>query len=252
MNANKSVTANFAIATASFPDLNKWYTIACKNNTKQCLDVYASYTNGTALDLWPHVNVNEEFKFVNAGNGYYSIVCRGNTAYAANVTGGVFASGTKMQIWSVNGGNSQKFKPVSDGAGYYMLQSYNAAYSIDNGGSTANETMVKLGSTSTSNNNQKWLITAIGSLSKEQAPSALNDRQQARPLGIISMGKNVFAIVGTAGTHYAVYNLSGKQVMQGEVSHEQARIDLSGFMRGAYLITVSSGNGKLIQKMIVK
>jgi hypothetical protein len=68
----------------------------------------------------------------------------------------------------------------------------------------------------------------------------------------ISIGNNLFVISEAMGTHYSIVDISGRLVMQGNVSKEQGRIDLSGFRRGAYLITVSSGNGNLIQKMILK
>jgi hypothetical protein len=147
---------------AVFPVPDKWYKIATRANTNQCLDVTnGTYANNTAIELWGKCNVNQEFKFQSAGNGYYTITCRGNTSYSIDMSGN-FAIRQTLKLWTTDtGNNNQKFKLIPITGGYYRLESYNAGFSIDNTGNTGNTVKPYLWTSSDSNVNQHWVITEV-------------------------------------------------------------------------------------------
>jgi hypothetical protein len=120
-----------------------------------------NYSNGDAIQLWTKTNVNQEFQFEDAGNGYYTITCRGNTSYSIDMSGN-FANGQKLKLWSTDVTNAnQKFNLVALPGGNYRLESSNPGYSIDDSGSTGNGTKPYLWSSDSNNGNQQWVITAV-------------------------------------------------------------------------------------------
>jgi hypothetical protein len=120
--ANHRISATLKVSSISFSDPTKWYKIATRNNTNQCLDITGgSYANGTAVELWGKSNVNQEFQLKNAGSGYYTITCRGNTNYSIGM-GGNFANGQTLKLWTTQTTNAnQKFKLVPITGGYYRI-----------------------------------------------------------------------------------------------------------------------------------
>ena len=130
--AGPSCTSSFP---SVFPDPNTWYKICTSANTSQCLDVSGgNYSNGDAIQLWTKTNVNQEFQFKDAGNGYYTITCRGNTSYSIDMSGN-FANSQTLKLWSTDVTNAnQKFKPIALPGGNYRLESSNSSYSIDDTG----------------------------------------------------------------------------------------------------------------------
>ena len=127
-----------------------------------CLDVTGgNYSNNEAIELWPKVNVNQEFKFENAGSGYYTITCRGNPGYSID-TNGNFANGQTLKLWSTDVSNpNQEFKLVPLAGGYYRLESFHSGYSIDNSGTLSNGAKPWLWDSNDNNDNQKWVITEV-------------------------------------------------------------------------------------------
>ncbi len=161
VSANHTISATFKSAGV-FPDPNKWYKIATRSSADQCLDVTGgSYANNTAIELWQKVNVNQEFRFQSAGNGYYTITCRGNTDYSIDM-GGNFANSQTLKLWTTDVNNAnQKFKPVELTGGYYRLETSDPDYSIDNTGNTSDGVRPILWTSSDTNINQQWIITEV-------------------------------------------------------------------------------------------
>lgn len=161
VSANHTISATFKSSTG-FPDPTKWYKIATRSNTNQCLDVTGgNYANGTAIELWQKANVNQEFQFKDAGSGYYTITCRGNTNYSIDMSGN-FANGQTLKLWNTQTYNpNQKFKLVLITGGYYRIESSNSGYSIDNTGNTANGVRPYLWASDNNNVNQHWVVTVV-------------------------------------------------------------------------------------------
>lgn len=147
---------------ATFPDPNKWYKIATRANTSLCFDVTGgNYATNTAIELWTKSNVNQEFKFNDAGNGYYTITCRANTDYSIDMSGN-FAIGQELKLWYSQTSNAnQKFKLVPITDGYYRLETSNSSFSIDNWGAGGNGVKPALFTSNNNNVNQQWLITEV-------------------------------------------------------------------------------------------
>ena len=159
---NHTISATFKASSTTFPDPAKWYKIATRNNTNQCLDITGgSYANGTAVELWGKSNVNQEFQFKDAGSGYYTITCRGNTNYSIDMSGN-FANGQTLKLWTTQTTNAnQKFKLVPIAGGYYRIESSNSGFSIDNTGNTSNGVKPWLWASDNNNTNQHWVITVV-------------------------------------------------------------------------------------------
>jgi hypothetical protein len=145
-----------------FPDPVKWYKIATKADTGLCLDVSGgNYVLNDTIQLWTKVNVNQEFKFKDAGNGYYTITSRGDTAYSIDMSGN-FANGQKLKLWYTQMSNAnQKFRLISLVGGYYRLETSNPSFSIDNWGASGNGVKPALYISSDNNINQQWVITEV-------------------------------------------------------------------------------------------
>ncbi len=160
--ANHTILVDFVSSSTTFPDPTKWYKIATRANTNQCLDVSGgNYANNTAIQIWNKSNTNQEFQFKNAGNGYYTITCRGNTNFSIDM-GGNFANNQTLKLWTTNVNNAnQKFKLVPITGGYYRIETSNAGFSIDNTGNTGNGVKPYLWTSSNTNTNQQWVITAV-------------------------------------------------------------------------------------------
>jgi hypothetical protein len=146
-----------------FPDPNKWYKIASRTNNL-CFDVTSgSYTHSTAIELYPKTNVNQEFKFQNAGNGYYTITCRGNTNYSIDMSG-IFTETQTLKLWPTDVNNrNQKFKIIAVGNGNYRLETINQNFSIASDGTLTNTTTPCpwLRASDSFKDSQKWVISEV-------------------------------------------------------------------------------------------
>lgn len=110
-------------------------------------------------------NTKHKWIIKDLGNGYYSIVTPGRHKYL-DISGGSTANGTKVQVYTGNGTNSQKFKfikreikdledglyTISDSSGKVVSVSGDIAYSGANVVLQNNE----------NKNTQKWYVKKIG------------------------------------------------------------------------------------------
>ncbi|WP_165851773.1 endo-beta-N-acetylglucosaminidase H [Chryseobacterium pennipullorum] len=94
----------------------------------------------------------------------YQLVSATNGTSLLDVSNSGTADGTKVQLWSSNNSNAQKWKVTDVGGGYYKLQPLNGptkSLDVSNSG-TANGTQVQI-YTDNGTNAQKWKITSAGS-----------------------------------------------------------------------------------------
>ena len=67
-----------------------------------------------------------------------------------------------------------------------------------------------------------------------------------------SQGMVTIAIEGDSGFEYQVFDIMGKAVLNGESYDHLMTLDLSGFSKGVYFISVITENKRLTQKLIVR
>ncbi|PSL46695.1 ricin-type beta-trefoil lectin protein [Chitinophaga niastensis] len=115
-----------------------------------------------------------------AAGGIYSIAPRVAAGSRLDVSGSGTANGTKVQIWTSNGTNAQKWKLVAASSGYFYLQPQCATASVLDvyGAQTADGTKVELWQ-SAGGANQQWKITDLGNgyfkLTPKHAPGSALD-----------------------------------------------------------------------------
>lgn len=140
------------------------YKIVSAVNNTSVIDVnsYAP-VNETPVTLWSNNNPtsnNQKFLARKVGSAYvFKSVA--DTTKVLDVYTGSSADGTKVQVYTFNNGNSQKWTIESAGGGYLNIKSLvGTNKSLDvNGGSTANGTKIQINTSNTSNA-QKFKLVA--------------------------------------------------------------------------------------------
>lgn len=133
------------------------YTLTNRKSGK-ALDVSGgSIADGANVIQWPsHGGTNQQWKLVDAGNGYYKII-NVKSGKALEVDGASTADGANVQQWTDGGGMNQQWSIVPVGS-YYKIVNRNSGKVLEVfGGSTADGANVSQWSDN-SGTNQQWSI----------------------------------------------------------------------------------------------
>lgn len=92
----------------------EWYKITAENSG-HALNIHGGTSvNGTNVSIWPYSSNarHHQFRFLDAGNGYY--VIQGNISgnFVLDVNNAGNANETNVQVYEYNGSNAQKWKLV--------------------------------------------------------------------------------------------------------------------------------------------
>jgi hypothetical protein len=145
----------------SAPQNNTVFHLICVKSGKS-LDNGDSTTEGAQSIQWDdgNGNVNQEWKLVDVGGGYYNLICQKSGKALDN--SGSSSDGTIMKQWTVQGGNfNQHWKFISTGNGCYNIVCRVGGKALDNGGSTSNGTAATQWTTQSGNINQQWKLKFI-------------------------------------------------------------------------------------------
>jgi hypothetical protein len=140
------------------------YKIVSAVNNTSVIDVNSYYpVNETAVSLWSNNNPttsNQKFLARKAGS-YYVFKSVADTTKVLDVYAGSAVDGTKIQAYTFNNGNSQKWTLENAGGGYmYIKSAVGTNKSLDvNNGSGANGTKIQIWTSNTSNA-QKFKLVA--------------------------------------------------------------------------------------------
>jgi len=164
------------------------------------LDVYGAKTaNGSAIVQWPQTNgANQQFRFINAGNGYFSIQSV-HSGKMVDVSGASRANGARLIIWPANGQDNQKFRLQSAGGGYYFIIAKHSNKVVDvSGVSVANGTPIQQWQY-TGGNNQRFRLIPVGTAPRQPAVTSNQVPQQrsfrdAEQLGLYVVQQYISAI----------------------------------------------------------
>ena len=88
---------------------NGYYKITAENSGLAVNNHNGADTTGNPITIWDYSGFCQEFKFRDAGNGYYIIQPKG-TSGVLDVSGGGSANNTKIQLYPYNGTAAQKWK----------------------------------------------------------------------------------------------------------------------------------------------
>lgn len=127
----------------------------------------ADYVDGVHPSVSGHIKVANLLSpilapYVNGAatvaNGTYKIINR-KSGLALDVTGQLIANGTRLQQWTYNGGDNQRWVVTNLGNGQYKLVGVQSGRCVDvNGQLTASGTAIQLWDYA-GGDNQKWIIT---------------------------------------------------------------------------------------------
>jgi beta-glucanase (GH16 family) len=140
-----------------------WYSIQNVGNSK-CVDVAGAGTaNGTRVQQWGCVIVNQQqFLLVPTDSGYYRIMARHAQQQSVEIGGGSGATGNgaKTQIWGYVGGTNQQWKPESMGTGVWRFRARHSNRCLDVPSGAATDGLQLQQWDCNSSNAQNWRLIA--------------------------------------------------------------------------------------------
>ncbi|MDB5088174.1 MAG: polysaccharide lyase 8 family protein [Mucilaginibacter sp.] len=163
-----------------------YFELRPSHDLNKVLDVAGGSTaNGAKIQIWDPLGLTEQkwlfekmiapVTAIQAG-AIYEIKTAVNGTSNLDVTGGATANGTKVQLYTDNNSNSQRWKVIDVGGGFYQLQPQNGVNkAMDaSGAGTANGTQVDIWDY-VNVAQEKWQINNLGGYYFELRPSyALN------------------------------------------------------------------------------
>lgn len=92
---------------------SQWYKIEAENSGK-ALNVHNGISqNGTNVTIWPYGGRMHQYRFLDAGGGYYAIQPNINGNFVLDVNSGANADGANVHVWLWNGSSAQLWKLVA-------------------------------------------------------------------------------------------------------------------------------------------
>lgn len=92
---------------------SQWYKIEAENSGK-ALNVHNGISqNGTNVTIWPYGGRMHQYRFLDAGGGYYAIQPNINGNFVLDVNSGANADGANVHVWQWNGSPAQLWKLVA-------------------------------------------------------------------------------------------------------------------------------------------
>lgn len=148
--------------SGTYPVNSDYYMIVTALKDSMVLDVDGNSTkNGANVQIYKKSDNNaaQIYYVESINNGYYKIL-NSSSGKALDVTGGVKKSGVNVQMYEYNGTDSQIWKFIDAGNGYFYIQN-KLGYMLDvSGGRTANKTNVQVYEKNNTNS-QKWKLVKV-------------------------------------------------------------------------------------------
>ncbi|MFC4626861.1 family 43 glycosylhydrolase [Promicromonospora alba] len=138
-----------------------WYVLLNRTSGK-ALDVSGvSTADGALLHQWTRTNANnQQFQFVDAGDGYYRIKAR-HSGKVLDVSSWSTADGAAIHQWADHGGVNQQFRLADSDGGYVRLINRNSdkAVEVQNAATNDGAGVVQYGDWGGSN--QQWQLVRV-------------------------------------------------------------------------------------------
>jgi arabinan endo-1,5-alpha-L-arabinosidase len=142
--------------TFSLPNYTGNYKFANRANGKR-LDGLGSSVNGANIGQWSDSpSYNQQWSFVNLGNGYYKIVNRATGKRLDSL--GATADGSNLSQWSDSSSYNQQWRIINGDQGYVKIVNRATGKYLDNGGSSADGGIIKMWFNNGSYNQQWQLV----------------------------------------------------------------------------------------------
>lgn len=119
--AGSAVVVSQASADQKTVDLKKWYVLVNRNSGKVLDDRGSSKKDGAAVVQWArHGGANQQWRFVDAGDGYYRLKNR-TSGKVLDDLGWSKTAGSAIVQWKDQNAANQQFKPAKSSNGYVRL-----------------------------------------------------------------------------------------------------------------------------------
>jgi hypothetical protein len=148
---------------AAQPPASDWYTVQSRHSGL-VLDIQgASTATGAILTQYTEwEGANQQFRFIDVGNGYYKIQVR-HSGLVLDVWNFSTADGATIAQYTDVGGTNQQWSVTKDSAGYYSIVSRHSGKALDvyNWSTSAGSPIVQY--TPTGATNQQWSLNPVDS-----------------------------------------------------------------------------------------
>ncbi len=102
----------------------------------------------------------------------------------------------------------------------------------------------------TAKNNNGTIVDAV-TIINPIANDVKEKIQNAEKNGPYGPGKNTFTIVSSVGARYMIVDVNGKVAVSGISTSAQMRLDLSGLMKGLYIVKWAARDRNALQKIVL-
>ncbi|WP_277207583.1 non-reducing end alpha-L-arabinofuranosidase family hydrolase [Isoptericola croceus] len=148
-------------AAAATVDPTAWYLLLNRNSGK-ALDVSGvSTADGAQLHQWTRTNAeNQQFQFVDAGDGYYQIKAR-HSGKMLDVSSWSTADGAAIHQWTDHGGTNQQFRLEDSDSGHVRLINRNSNKAVEVQSAATNDGANVVQYSDWGGSNQQWQLVQV-------------------------------------------------------------------------------------------
>jgi hypothetical protein len=144
------------------PTASDWYTVQSRHSGL-VLDIQgASTATGATLTQYTNYEgMNQQFRFIDVGNGYHKIQAR-HSGLVLDLWNFSTANGAAIAQYTDVGGTNQQWKVTENAEGYYSIVSRHSGKALDvhNWSTAAGAPIVQY--TVTNATNQQWQLNPVG------------------------------------------------------------------------------------------
>lgn len=159
-------------ATAATVDQSSWYLLVNRNSGKVLDDRAFASNDGAAVVQWSrNGGVNQQWRFIDAGDGYYRLQNR-SSGRVLDDYGWSKTAGSAMVQWSDLNGANQQFRLAQSSDGYVRLldRFSGMAVEVHNASTADGGDVVQYGDWGGAN--QQWQLVSAGSVAGAGTPTA--------------------------------------------------------------------------------
>lgn len=142
-----------------------YYKIINRNSGKALVVQNAALTDTAPLIQWPYVDptTNDEWRFVDAGDGFVAIVNRGS-GRVVDVTGASTTQGTPLIQFTDRGATNQQWQILDVGGGFSRIVNRGSGMDADVSNASLDDGAQVIQFPSHGGANQQWQIVQVGTV----------------------------------------------------------------------------------------
>jgi hypothetical protein len=170
--AGSVVLVNAMRASAETIDVTSWYVLVNRNSGKALDDRSFATDDGAAVIQWArHGQANQQWRFVDAGGGYYRLQNRNSGKVLDDFNWSKTASGDLVQ-WSDLNGSNQQFQVAESSGGYVRLINRFSGMVVEVHGASKDDGARVVQYRDWGGANQQWQLVRAGRVSTPATGSA--------------------------------------------------------------------------------